>query len=133
LPCGALLSTGTSLPLSFRVSVSCLKCKITLSTRKLFDLRVVTLYEWRRHELLMLRILRKPVFISHMFMSRHQTAGQSNYIRVANKSFESVKVQVFRININRPELHSRGNWEQTKFGECLLPCSSESFVFLSAV
>jgi hypothetical protein len=24
----------------------------------------------------------------YMFMSRHQTAGQSNYIRVANKSFE---------------------------------------------
>jgi hypothetical protein len=26
----------------------------------------------------------------YMFMSRHQTAGQSNYIRVANKSFEKV-------------------------------------------
>jgi hypothetical protein len=25
-----------------------------------------------------------------MFMSRHQTAGQINYIRVANKSFEKV-------------------------------------------
>jgi hypothetical protein len=25
-----------------------------------------------------------------MFMSRHQTAGQSNYISVANKSFEKV-------------------------------------------
>jgi hypothetical protein len=25
-----------------------------------------------------------------MFMSHHQTAGQSNYIRVANKSFEKV-------------------------------------------
>jgi hypothetical protein len=25
-----------------------------------------------------------------MFMSRHQIAGQSNYIRVANKSFEKV-------------------------------------------
>jgi hypothetical protein len=27
---------------------------------------------------------------NYMFMSRHQTAGQSNYIRVANKSFEKV-------------------------------------------
>jgi hypothetical protein len=27
---------------------------------------------------------------AYMFMSRHQTAGQSNYIRVANKSFEKV-------------------------------------------
>jgi hypothetical protein len=26
----------------------------------------------------------------YMFMSHHQTAGQSNYIRVANKSFEKV-------------------------------------------
>jgi hypothetical protein len=26
----------------------------------------------------------------YMFMSRHQTAGQSNYIRVANKSFHKV-------------------------------------------
>jgi hypothetical protein len=26
----------------------------------------------------------------YMFMSRHQTAGQSNYIRVVNKSFEKV-------------------------------------------
>jgi hypothetical protein len=32
----------------------------------------------------------------YMFMSRHQTAGQSNYIKVANKSSEkSGKVQVF--------------------------------------
>jgi hypothetical protein len=46
----------------------------------------------------------------YMFMSRHQTAGQSNYIRVANKSFEKGgKVQVFGSNINGPELHSRGN------------------------
>jgi hypothetical protein len=26
----------------------------------------------------------------YMFMSHHQTAGQSNYIRVANKCFEKV-------------------------------------------
>jgi hypothetical protein len=26
----------------------------------------------------------------YMFMSRHQTAGQSNYIRVVNQSFEKV-------------------------------------------
>jgi hypothetical protein len=26
----------------------------------------------------------------YTFMSRHQTAGQSNYIRVANKSFQKV-------------------------------------------
>jgi hypothetical protein len=27
---------------------------------------------------------------NYMFMSRHQTAGQSNYIRIANKSFKKV-------------------------------------------
>jgi uncharacterized protein YbcV (DUF1398 family) len=26
----------------------------------------------------------------YIFMSRHHTAGQSNYVRVANKSFENV-------------------------------------------
>jgi hypothetical protein len=26
----------------------------------------------------------------YMFMSRHQTAGQSNYTRISNKSFEKV-------------------------------------------
>jgi hypothetical protein len=31
-----------------------------------------------------------PEKTKYMFMSRHQTAGQSNYIRVANKSFEKV-------------------------------------------
>jgi hypothetical protein len=34
---------------------------------------------------------------------RQQTAGQSNYIKVANKSFEKRgKVQVFGSNINGP-------------------------------
>jgi hypothetical protein len=43
-------------------------------------------------------------------MSRHQTAGQSNYTRVANKYFEkSGKVKVFRINIKEPHLHLRVN------------------------
>jgi hypothetical protein len=43
----------------------------------------------------------------YMFMSCHQTTGQSNYIRVANKSFEKGgKVKVFGRNINGPELHS---------------------------
>jgi hypothetical protein len=43
----------------------------------------------------------------YIFMSCHQTEGQSNYISIANKSFKkSGKVQVFRININGPELHS---------------------------
>jgi hypothetical protein len=70
----------------------------------------------------------------YMFMSHHQTAGQSNYIRVANKSFE--KVAKFKYvgailtdqNYIHEEIKSRLN-----FRECLLPCNSESFVFLYAV
>jgi hypothetical protein len=43
----------------------------------------------------------------YMFMSCHQTDGQSNYIRVANKSFEKVaKFKYLGSNINGPELHS---------------------------
>jgi hypothetical protein len=30
------------------------------------------------------------------------------------------------------ELHSQGNQVETKSGECVLPCSSKSFVFLPA-
>jgi hypothetical protein len=53
----------------------------------------------------------------YIFMSCHQTAGQSNYIRVADKSFEtSDRVQVFGSNINRPELHSRGNRSRLNLG-----------------
>jgi hypothetical protein len=34
---------------------------------------------------------------------------------------------------NKSELHSQGTQEQTKFRECLLPYSSESFIFPSAI
>jgi hypothetical protein len=40
-----------------------------------------------------------------MFMSRHQTAGQSNYIRVANKSFEKV-AKYLGSTLTDTELHS---------------------------
>jgi hypothetical protein len=43
----------------------------------------------------------------YMFMSCHQTAGQSNYTRVANKSFEKVaKFKYLGATFNGPELHS---------------------------
>jgi hypothetical protein len=52
----------------------------------------------------------------YMFMSRHQTAGQSNYIRVANKCFE--KVAKFKYlgstltdqNCIHEEIRSRLKW-----------------------
>jgi hypothetical protein len=46
----------------------------------------------------------------YMFMSRHQTAGQSNYIRVANKSFERVaKFKYLGATLTDQNFHSRGN------------------------
>jgi hypothetical protein len=48
-----------------------------------------------------------------MFMSRDQTTGQNHYIKVANKSYG--KVHVFGNGVNKSELHSRINQEQTEF------------------
>jgi hypothetical protein len=46
----------------------------------------------------------------YMFMSRHQTAGQSNYIRVANKSFEKLaKFKYLGATLTNKNWHSRGN------------------------
>jgi hypothetical protein len=43
----------------------------------------------RSHQLINFKSL-VQIACTVSFMSRHQTAGQSNYIRVANKSFEKV-------------------------------------------
>jgi hypothetical protein len=68
-----------------------------------------------------------------MFMSRHQSAGQSNFIRVANKSFEGVaKFKCLESTLTDQNCIPE-EIEHTKFGEWLLQCSSESFVFPSAV
>jgi hypothetical protein len=43
-------------------------------------------------------------------MSRHQTAGQSRYIEVVNKSFRNVaEVQTCVNDVNKSEFHSRRN------------------------
>jgi hypothetical protein len=65
-----------------------------------------------------------------MFMSRHQTAGQSNYIRAANKSFE--KVAKFKYsgstltdqNCVHEEIRSRLNWENACYHAVLNLLSS---------
>jgi hypothetical protein len=63
----------------------------------------------------------------YMFTSSHQTAGQSNYIRVANKSFE--KVAKFKYlgatltdeNCIHEEIRSRLNSVQNLLSSRLLP------------
>jgi hypothetical protein len=69
-----------------------------------------------------------------MFMSRYQTAGQSNYIRVANKSFEKVaKFKYLGATLTDQNCIHEEIRSKTKFGECFLPCSLEALVFPSAV
>jgi len=46
---------------------------------------------------------------------------------------KSDNFQVFGNDTNKSKLPARGNQEQIKFRECLLPFSLETFVFLSAI
>jgi hypothetical protein len=52
-------------------------------------------------------------------------AGQKHGIKIANRSFEGVEEFKY--------LHARRDYEQTKFGEYLLPFGLECFVFPPAV
>jgi hypothetical protein len=63
----------------------------------------------------------------YMLMSRKK-AGQKHGMKIGNRSFESVaKFKYLVTTLTDP------NCKQTKFGECLLPFGSESFVFPPAV
>jgi hypothetical protein len=65
-----------------------------------------------------------------MFTSRHHATEQKHNIKVANKSSENAdKVQIFRNEVNKPELHSQKYYGQTTFVKYLLPCSSQYFAF----
>jgi hypothetical protein len=60
-----------------------------------------------------------------MLVSRCQKAGQRQSVKIANRSFESVAKFKYLGSILADQncIH-----EETKFGVCLLPFSSESFV-----
>jgi hypothetical protein len=66
----------------------------------------------------------------YMLMSRSQRTEQKHSINIANRSLEDVaKLKYLGTTLtNRNCKH-----EETKFGECLLPFSSESLVFPNAV
>jgi hypothetical protein len=71
-----------------------------------------------------------------MFMSRHQNAGQSNYIRVANKFFEEVAkfkylgATLMDQNCIHEEIRSRLNSENACYHAVQ---NIQNIVFLSAV
>jgi hypothetical protein len=58
------------------------------------------------------------------------SAGQNHNLLGANKSFKSVeKLKYFGATVKKIKLQSRRESEQIQFGKCLLPFSSECFVF----
>jgi hypothetical protein len=45
----------------------------------------------------------------YMLLSRHQNVGQNQELKIANRSFENVTVQIFGDNSNKSKFDSRGN------------------------
>jgi hypothetical protein len=62
-------------------------------------------------------------------MSRHQNAAQDRNIKIANKSVENVAEFKYLEQQQHVAITFVMELEQSNFGECLLPFSSESFIF----
>jgi hypothetical protein len=45
----------------------------------------------------------------YMLLSRHQNVGQNRDIKIANRSFENVSVQIFGDDSNKPKFDSGEN------------------------
>jgi hypothetical protein len=50
-----------------------------------------------------------------MSVSQHQNAGQNQEIKIGNRSFENVSVQVFGNDSNKSKFDSGGNQEEIEF------------------
>jgi hypothetical protein len=51
----------------------------------------------------------------YMLVSRDQNAGQNREIKIGNRSFENVSVQVFGNDCNKSKFDSGGNQEEIEF------------------
>jgi hypothetical protein len=51
----------------------------------------------------------------YMLVSRDQNAGQNREIKIENRSFENVSVQVFGNDSNKSKSDSGGNQEEIEF------------------
>jgi hypothetical protein len=63
---------------------------------------------------------------TYMLVSHHQNVGQNHHLLIADKSFAMWQSSSTWEKSNTSRLHSRRNLGQIKFGERLLPLSSES-------
>jgi hypothetical protein len=67
----------------------------------------------------------------HVHVLSPQTG--TKYIKATNEYMKKCKNSNIWETSKKSELHTHGNSEQTKFQECLLPCTSESLIFLCAI
>jgi hypothetical protein len=51
----------------------------------------------------------------YMLVSRDQNAGQNQGIKIGNRAFENVSVQVFGNDSNKSKFDSKGNQEESEF------------------
>jgi hypothetical protein len=67
-----------------------------------------------------------PEKTKYMLISLSQKIGQKHSIKIASWSFEDpAKFRYLGKILNRSKMHARRDYEQTKFGECLLQFGSE--------
>jgi hypothetical protein len=66
-----------------------------------------------------------------MCLDRHEKAGQNHNVKITNKLFETAeKFRCLGTTVTNQNYIYEEIKKKIKFGECLLPLISESFVFL---
>jgi hypothetical protein len=82
----------------------------------------------------LLNIIGEMIFGFKGLMSHYKTAGQNHYIKAANKSLKNeAKFKYLRTLVTNQNCIHKQRESKVNFREYLLPCSSESSVFLPAI